>query len=230
VTLSPLKRFMLAALLWLPLAFFLWFWFAAPLVWPVIQLAKLVLLQTWPGLFTAISQGADLLDAQGRVLGHPGYLMQISSAVIVNAAPPGEAPKLGFLEPVVNPMIYGYALPLFAGLVLATPLTRMQRAAQIMGGGALIVLAQTFGVIAESLKSVSLDAGPEGIAAMHRAGVPLEAIALSYQFGYLILPALVPAGLWIVCNRPFIESLIRPEFGEPKRTAAVEKPRTGVSE
>jgi len=30
LTLSPLKQFLLAALLWLPLAFFLWFWFAGP--------------------------------------------------------------------------------------------------------------------------------------------------------------------------------------------------------
>src|SRR5947209_2197250 len=106
---------MLGALLWLPLAFFVWFWFAAPLVWPVIQLAKLVLLKTWPSLFTAISQGADLLDAQGHVLGHMGYLMQISSGVLVNAAAPAAPPQFGFVEPVVNPMIYGYALPLFAG-------------------------------------------------------------------------------------------------------------------
>jgi hypothetical protein len=59
---------------------------------------------------------------------------------------------------------------------------------------------------------------------MHRAGVSLEAIALSYQFGYLILPALVPAVLWIVCNRPFIESLICPAVGEPRGERAVEQP------
>ena len=124
MALSPLKSFLLAAILWLPLAFFLWFWFAAPLVWPVIELAKIVLLNAWPSLFTAVSQGADLLDAQGHVLMHAGYLMQLSSGVLVNAAPAGALPQFGFLEPVVNPMIYGYALPLFAGLVLATPLTR----------------------------------------------------------------------------------------------------------
>jgi len=223
MTLSPLKRFMLGALLWLPLAFFLWFWFAGPLVWPVIQLAKLVLLKTWPGLFTAVSQGAELLDAQGRVLAHASYLMQLSSGVMVNAAEPGAAPKFGFLEPVVNPMIYGYALPLFAGLVLATPLAPRQRVLQIVGGGVLIGLAQTFGVIAESLKAVGLDSGAAGIDALRRAGLAPEAIALSYQFGYLILPALVPAVLWIVFNRPFIESLIR----EPASMRGVETRHSG---
>jgi len=227
VIFSPLQRFLLGALLWLPLAFFLWFWFAGPLVWPVIHLAKSVLLQAWPTLFSDVSQGADLLDAQGRVVQHAGYLMQLSSGVLVNAAPPGTPPKIGYLEPVVNPMIYGYALPLFAGLVLATPLTRAQRTLQICGGGAVILLAQTFGVVAESLKSVGLDAGPEGVEAVRRLGIPPDAIVLCYQFGYLILPALVPAVLWIVCNRGFIETLIRRDNAEPAASGRVEAPSSG---
>jgi hypothetical protein len=220
---------MLGALLWLPLAFFLWFWFAAPLVWPVIEIARFVLLHAWPSLFTAVSQGADLLDAQGHVLIHAGYLMQLSSGVLVNAAPAGEPARFGFLEPVVNPMIYGYSLPLFAGLVLATPLTRRQRAAQLGVGIAVLWLAQAFGVIAESLKSLGMDAGPAGVAAVQRAGLPLELIALCYQFGYLILPALVPAALWIVGNRSFIEMLTRSPRGEPAEVAGVEVQGPGGS-
>jgi hypothetical protein len=220
--LSHLQRFMLGALLWLPFAFFLWFWFAGPLVWPVISVSRWVLLDAWPGLFTQVTQGADILDAQGHILGHAGYLMQISSGVLVNAAPAGEPVRLGFLEPVVNPMIYGYALPLFAGLVLATPLSRMQRAGQLALGVPLIWLAQAFGTIAESLKSLGLDAGSAGADAVKRAGLPLELIALCYQFGYLILPALVPAVLWIVCNRSFIQMLTRSRAAEPAAAVGVE--------
>ena len=227
MTLSPIRRFLLSALLWLPLAFFFWFEFAGPLVWPVIAMAKLVMLKAWPSLFTAVAQGADLLDAHGRVLGHPGYLMQISSAVLVNVAAPGQPAKFGFIEPVVNPMIYGYALPLFAGLVLATPLTRWQRTRQIALGCVVIWIAQAFGVVAESLKAVGLDAGQPGAEALQRAGIPLNAVALAYQFGYLILPVLVPAVLWITCNRPFIEELIRPAGGEPAPGPGVEHPPSG---
>ncbi|MBS0557630.1 MAG: hypothetical protein JSR27_09495 [Proteobacteria bacterium] len=227
MTLSPLKRFLLSALLWLPLAFFFWFLFAGPLVWPVIAMAKAVMLKAWPSLFMAVSQGADLLDAHGRILGHPGYLMQISSGVLVDAAAPGQPAKFGFLEPVVNPMIYGYALPLFAGLVLATPLTRWQRTRQIVLGCVVVWIAQAFGVIAESLKAVGLDAGQPGIDALQRAGIPLNAVALAYQFGYLILPVLVPAVLWIVCNRPFINDLIRHDVAEPAPSGGVERPPSG---
>jgi hypothetical protein len=224
LSVSPLKHFLLAAILWLPLAFFVWFSCASPLCWPVIQLSKFILLHAWPTLFTDISQGADMLDLQGHILGHPGYLMQISSGVLMNVAPAGSPLQLGFLEPVVNPMIYGYSLPLFAGLVLATPLTRLQRTGQIVGGACLLVLMQTFGVIGESLKAIGLDAGAEGAKAVQQAGLPLNLIALWYQFGYLILPALAPAILWIVLNRRFIETLVRSESVEPVPSVGVETP------
>jgi hypothetical protein len=219
-----MKRFMLAALLWLPAAFFLWFWFAGPLVWPVIQLAKLVLLHAWPRLFTAVSQGADLLDAQGRLLGHLDYLMQLSTGVLVEVAPAGAPARFGFIEPTVNPMVYGYSLPLLVGLVLATPLAARQRIIQCALGIALVWLAQAFGVVAESLKAVAIDAGAAGADAARQSGLSLNLIALCYQFGYLILPALLPAAFWIVANRRFIDALTRPPAAEPARGRGVEIP------
>ena len=213
---------MLAAVLWFPFAFFLWFWFAAPLVWPVVQIAKLVLLKAWPQIFTAVTPGADLLDAQGRVLGHLGYLVQLSTGVMVNVAPAGALARFGFIEPTVNPMAYGYSLPLFAGLVLATPSTRMQRLHQFAIGIPLLWLTQSFGVVSESLKTIAIDAGAAGAQAAAQAGLSLNLIALCYQFGYLILPALVPAVLWIACNRSFIEDLTRPIGAEPAAIEPVE--------
>ncbi|HEX6834490.1 MAG TPA: exosortase H-associated membrane protein [Rudaea sp.] len=222
MTVSPLRRFMLAAVLWLPFAFFLWFMFAGPLVWPVVHVSKLVLMKCWPQIFTAVTQGADLLDAQGHVLSHPAYLVQLSTGVMVNVAPAGLPAKFGFIEPTVNPMAYGYALPLFAGLVLATPLTRMQRVVQFAIGFPILWLFQAFGVVSESLKTVAIDAGAPGAQAASQAGLSLNLIALCYQFGYLILPALVPAVLWIVLNRSFIENLTRPIAAEPAADGRVE--------
>jgi hypothetical protein len=227
MAMNPLHRFLLSALLWLPLTFFLWFWFAGPLVWPVIQIAKLVLIKAWPQLFTAVAQGADLLDAQGRVLGHPDYLIQLSTSVMVSVAPAGAAPRFGFIEPTVNPMIYGYALPLFVGLVMATPLTSLQRLAECAIGVPLIWIAQAFGAVSESLKAVAIDAGPVGAEAAQHAGLSLNAIALCYQFGYLILPSLLPAVLWIVANRHFIQALTRRESAEPAIIRGVEAPPAG---
>ena len=228
MTLSPLRRFLLAALLWLPLAFFVWFWFAAPIVWPVIFIAKRVLLDFWPQLFTSVSQGADLLDAQGHVREHAAYLMQLSTSVFVNAAPAGEPARFGFIEPTVNPMVYGYGLPLLAGLCLAAPGSRRRRLGELALGFALIWPAQAFGVVAECLKIVVIDTGASGAEAAQRAALSPNLIALCYQFGYLILPPLVPAVLWIACNRPFIQELVRRDFTEPAQGGGVEALATGI--
>jgi len=95
VTLSPLKRFFLAALLWLPLAFFLWFAFAAALSWPVIALAKTVLLKAWPGLDFQHASVLVLLDAQGRILARsqklgtpdPAFLAQVRTTASLRSSP-----------------------------------------------------------------------------------------------------------------------------------------------
>jgi len=112
--------------------------------------------------------------------------------------------------------------------VLATPLTRLKSLRQLAIGVPAIWCTQAIGVVGESLKSVTIDAGQAGVDAAQRAGLSLELIALCYQFGYLILPALVPAALWIVLNRSFIETLTRRAGTEPAATVEVETPRSGV--
>ena len=219
--LSPVHEFALKAALWLPLSFVIWFW-AAPLwVWPAVTLAKVALLGLWPDLFTALSLGGDILDATGRVIAHAGYLATLSTSVTVTVpADGGNAGGVGVLEPTLNPMVYGYSLPLFCGLAMATPLSSLRRLGQLAIAFAAIWIAQAFGLSAEALKFVAFEAGPSGAAAAARAGLAPNAIALAYQFGFLILPAVVPAALWIGLNRRFIEQLVRPD-GEPGVETAV---------
>src|SRR5690606_17293092 len=99
---------------------------------------------------------------------------------------------IGVLEPVLNPMVYGYALPLFGGLLMATPLSGARRALQLALALLVIWATQAFGIVAESLKALAFDSGAEGAAAVAGAGLAPNAIAFAYQFGYLILPAVVP--------------------------------------
>lgn len=214
MTISPLRRFMFAALLWLPFAFFVWFSFASQLVWPVVQICKYVMLHAWPRLFLDVLHGADEISGSGQLVAHHGFWMQVNTNAIYNAAPAGEGARLAFFDFPINPMIYGYSLPLFAGLVMATPLEKRARAIQLLCGLALLWLVQSFGVIAEAFKSVAIDL-KDGPAAMAQMGYAysLDLIALCYQFGYLILPPLVPAVLWILFNRAFIEEIT--EYGRP---------------
>src|SRR5512142_1286093 len=124
--LSPVHEFALKAALWLPLSFVIWFYGAVLWSWPAVRLARGVLTHAWPNLFSALAQGADVLDASGRVVAHAGYLLTLTTAVTVNVNG-----GVGVLEPTLNPMVYAYSLPLFAGLAMATPLATGRRIAQM---------------------------------------------------------------------------------------------------
>ena len=203
MALSPIREFGLKAVLWLPLAFVIWFW-AAPLwVLPAMLIAKPVLLGHWGDLFESVRLGGELLDDAGRVLARESYLVSLGTRVVVVVDG-----GTGVLEPTLNPMIYAWSLPLFGGLAMATPLSTGRRLAQLALALAVIWLAQAFGIVAESLKTLAFDAGPSGAAAIARAGLDRNAIALAYQSATLILPAIVPVALWIGMNRAFIESLV----------------------
>jgi len=207
--LSPVHEFALKAALWLPLSFVVWFYGAVLWSWPAVRLARAVLTRAWPNLFSALAQGADVLDASGRVVAHASYLLTLTTAVTVTV--PGANGGVGVLEPTLNPMVYAYSMPLFVGLAMATPLATGRRILQIAIALALIWLAQAFGIVAESLKFLAFEAGEPGRDAIAKAGLAPNALALAYQFAFLILPAVLPAALWIGLNRAFIERLVRPD-------------------
>ncbi|MBZ0223773.1 MAG: hypothetical protein IT467_02620 [Dokdonella sp.] len=206
---SPVRGFALRALLWLPLAFVLWLAWAPLWVLPAMHLAKLALLGFWGGLFENLTLGGELLDAAGRVVARSSYFVTVTTHVQVTvAASGGHAGGVGVLEPTLNPMVYAWSLPLFAGLAMATPITAGRRALQFLVAFALIWLTQAFGICAESLKVLAYQSGSEGAAAIAAAGLSPAAIGIAYQFAVLILPAVIPVLLWVAFNRAFIEQLV----------------------
>ncbi len=187
-----LKRFLLAVVVWLPLAFLGWSVLSTLLVWVPGQLSGQVLSGLWPSLFDGASHtGADWQAITGIMVQQP------------------DSKALGQLIFDLNPMVYGYSLPLFFGLVMATHLTPGQRALQCLIVLPVLWLVQTFGMITGALKLIVFDAGSQGAAAAKAAGLSPDVVALCYQFGYLILPAVVPVVLWILLNRRFIDKLGR---------------------
>ncbi len=202
---SEIRAVGLRALLWLPLSFFIWFAFASPLTWPVIQIAKLSMLTIWPSLISEIIQN--------------GHSMEVTTHVLVNQVAPDGRSGIGELILIQNPLLYGYSLPLFSGLAMATPMRFLRRLFQFAVALAVIWLTQAFGVVAETLKVLAFDSGSPGANAIIAAGIAPDPVALAYQFGYLILPAVTPIALWAILNRHFIESLVHP----------VEEPNTDSS-
>lgn len=187
--LSPLRQFLLAALLWLPASFFLWAVFASPIVWPVARLADLVLSAWMPEVVTAVLHNITRLEVETRLL-------------------TGTGTQAGLIVLEVNPLIYAWCLPLYFGLVMATPTSVRRRLLQFLLGLPVLWLVATWGAVFDVLKLLMFDAGPLGQQPLLARGLSADAVALGYQFGYLILPAVTPVALWIVLNRIFLETLL----------------------
>jgi hypothetical protein len=229
-----LRGFFLQALLWLPMMFFLWFTLRSPVVFPVTRSIK-ALMESWL---------PDLV----RDVGQEFHTITYTFVVRLQNVPGLPDAPLAIEAQSTNVLMYCYGLPLLFGLVMATPLT-WRRTFMQMGVGYLILLPmQVFGVAGDILKTLAFGAGPAvqaGLAdagyaaqaaagghsaaqfvhaALAEKGLGLDAIALIYQFGYLILPAVVPIAIWIAFNRSFIEGLLQ----RPEPAAAVAGRSAGV--
>lgn len=200
---GPLKTLLFLAVLWLPLSFFVWFYFAQLFVVPIAWLSSTILEWWMPAVFTGIEQTRHVLSFITALPIDPAQLvgMDLSQgrpAVVVD----------------VNPMIYGFCIPVLTGLVMATPLSSARRALQIGAGVIVLIGVQTFGTIFDVLKSIGLQSGTEGMNVIAQAGLSPNLIAFCYQFGYLVLPAITPVILWVMFNQPFIQSLVTTEGDE----------------
>jgi len=210
MTISPLRQFLLAALLWLPACFFLWAVLASAVVWPAVRVGGWL-------LTTQVSQAVESIMQVGA-------FAEISTRLITQVD--GRAAQLVLTS---NPLIYAWCLPLFAGLVMATPITAGKRLKQFAIGLPILWLVASWGLFFDVLKLIMFNAGPMGMAVLQQAGWNADAVALGYQFGYLILPTVVPVTLWIVLNRQFLEVLIGWRE-EPEDNDGGHKPRDDAND
>ncbi|MFU8878390.1 MAG: exosortase H-associated membrane protein, partial [Wenzhouxiangellaceae bacterium] len=188
---NPVKEMFLLAALYLPLAFFLWFSFGSALMWLPGRLAELALTGIWPDLFAGIVQLGQQFEVQ----------TEIRMSRMVEG-------QVALLNTVINPMIYAWGMALIFGLVLATPLSGKRRLVQLLIGYLAVAVVTAFGVFWETWRDLAFLLGPEAAQAVAERGPPLTLIALLYQLGYLMLPAITPVAAWILMNRPFLEQLV----------------------
>lgn len=229
---NPLRRLFLAALLWLPAMFFVWVYWSSVFVLPATRSAQAVLTTQFGGLFQDVYRGfpRHLIDPGSRLPVAPGtptegasvrddHLLVLRFTQAAMTAPMREEKRATGVEPLptVNTLIYGYGLALVWGLVLATPLTGGRRLAQMAAGWLAIAAVQAFGAVTNALVVAMNFLGADALA---RQGLNPDLVALAYQFGYLILPAVVPVILWMLMNRRFIETLTG-RSGEPPPAAPV---------
>ena len=185
---SPLTRFVVAAVAWLPVTFGAWYLLGPVLLWPVRLLIQLVARVGFRDLVRAIEAGG-------------------SSLAFITTLKPGEGMGAGVVSVDVNMLVYAFGMPLFAALTLAAREGKWWRTLAI--GYAVMVPFVAWGVLADFLKGIAIVA-PSAVASQTGfSGLQREMIAFAYQFGSLILPAVVPAVLWVLLHRAFLERLRR---------------------
>lgn len=185
---NPVKAFIVKALFWLPACFAIWYLLSDYLAYPANMLLSWLLPDMFPNLIHEIS----ILGAQLEVI------TEITPKASPASAPSGQIGTLAF---ELNPLIYGYGLPLFTALILASPDSDRRRGLYWLIGFIALSLTQAFGTGMDIMKTLAFGLGPEASQAANLSQIQKEGIALGYQMGTLIFPAVIPVLLWIGFHR-----------------------------
>jgi hypothetical protein len=174
--------------------------------------------------FLSAFHGAPARMASEAILGHvlgsdfyrivvepnQHFLYQVETHILFTFRD-GTTDALGF---IVNPLIFSYGLPLLFGLVMGSDVSWLRKAVIMLIGYTVITMVQIWGVVWQSLKMLSFNFGEQSHAIVLSHGVSDSAIAMGYQLGTLIFPALAPIFVWVLCNRPLVEQFVGWQVGQ----------------
>ncbi|RPH96999.1 MAG: hypothetical protein EHM68_09920 [Lysobacterales bacterium] len=188
-----LSELLILASMWMLFGFMLWFYLSAFHGAPARLAAEAILQHLL---------GSDF----ARIVVEPNqnFLFQVETNIPFTFRD-GTTEALGF---VVNPLVYTYGLPLLFGLVMGSDVSWLRKFVIMLIGYAVITLVQIWGVVWVSLKMLAFNFGAQSHAIVQAHGISDGAIALGYQLGTLILPALAPIFVWVLSNRPLVEQFV----------------------
>lgn len=188
-----LSELLILASMWMLFGFMLWFYLSAFHGTPARLAAEAILQQVL---------GSDF----ARIIVDPNqhFLFQVETNIPFTFRD-GTTEALGF---VVNPLVYTYGLPLLFGLVMGSDVSWLRKFAIMLVGYVVITMVQIWGVVWLSLKMLAFNFGAQTHAVVQSHGVSDSAIALGYQLGTLILPALAPIFVWVLSNRQLVEQFV----------------------
>ena len=190
----PVLLFFLKVLAWLPVTFGIWYYMAIVATWPVTWLVDGLLTGLFPDVISAIRQ--------------IGYELEVAVHFVAQTSMPGmSVGAKGELVFEVNPLMYGYCLPLYTALILASPSEEGKKWFRWLVGLVILQLVEVWGVSFSILKTLVFQMGPELSAQLAFSPWQLNAIALGYQFGFLILPAVAPLVIWVGFHTDYLKQL-----------------------
>jgi hypothetical protein len=188
-----LSELLILASMWMLFGFMLWFYLSAFHGAPARIAAEAILSHV-------------LGDDFNRIIVEPSqhFLYQVETQIQFTFRD-GTTDALGF---IVNPLIFSYGLPLLFGLVMGSDVSWIRKLVIMLIGYSVITLVQIWGVVWQSLKMLSFNFGEQTHAIVLSHGVTDTSIAMGYQLGTLILPALAPIFVWVLSNRPLVEQFV----------------------
>ncbi len=198
------RKFILFVLAWMPIMFVLWYWSAPILLMPVHWLSELVLTNVFDHAVKGITQqGIDF------------EIITIFGSDLLKSYQYGQ--PVGEVVFSLNALKYGYGVPLIAAMILAAPNLWQRKALFLIIAFILLLPIQVWGVCCEALIIMVFKMGNAISVQMHMNRLSREVLALSYQLGYLILPAITPMLIWAVMHRSFMRKLMHsPLVSSPK--------------
>jgi hypothetical protein len=188
---SPLTLFFVKGACWLLLLTALWAPVADWTMRPAATLATVALQTTFPWWARGAEYRDDTLELNTRI------------GIPVPEAPQGTRAEL---VAEAKPARYGFGLPMLLALLLASGGQRLARKLAI--GVAVLVPCQAFSIFFVPLKQVALGSGAAATAQLGFSALQLNGIALAYQLGVLLVPALAPIIVWLLLERPFLAAVM----------------------
>lgn len=188
-----LSELLILASMWMLFGFMLWFYLSAFHGAPARIAADHIL-------------SLLLQDDFHRIIVEPNqhFLFQVETMIDFRFRD-GTTEALGF---IVNPLVFSYGLPLLFGLVMGSDVSWLRKFVIMLIGYVVILGVQIWGVVFQSLKMLSFNFGAQTHEIILGHGISDSTIALGYQLGTLIFPALAPIFVWVLTNRPLVEQFV----------------------
>ncbi len=193
----PIDRFLLRTLLWLGPMFVLWYVLAPLILMPIAGWSHFVLSHAFPQAIAGVEQQGTAVDIVTR------FIAPANPAD--SSAPPGAQGQLVF---TINALKYAYGLPMLLALILAAPTGWGEKLYRAVIGGLLLLPVPVWGISCDALKTLVFDMNPVIATQMGVTPLMRELLALAYQLGYLILPAVTPILIWAALHRDFLGELL----------------------
>jgi hypothetical protein len=196
--LLSVKGFLLKILIWLPITFVAWYFLTPVILYILSFLVK-------APLTLLVGQAVIDVEVYERVL---------HIVTPFGAGTPNEVNK-GQLVFAINAMKYGYGIALFIAMLLSTPDKISNKLQNLYIGILILLIVQVWGVTFDTLQTLTFKLGIGIAETLGTTEFTRELIALGYQFGYLILPAITPILLWFAMYQNHLAKMA-PKFTKTK--------------